>query len=52
VLHAGTVVAPLVKRNVIKLARRFIAEESGNHLPSVLSSLRKEPAAFTIDLVG
>ena len=51
-LHAGTLVAPLVRRNVIKLARRFIAEESGNHLPSVLSSLRKEPAAFTIDVVG
>ena len=51
-LHAGTLVAPIVRRNVIKLARRFIAEESGNHLPSVLSSLRKEPAAFTIDVVG
>jgi RHH-type proline utilization regulon transcriptional repressor/proline dehydrogenase/delta 1-pyrroline-5-carboxylate dehydrogenase len=51
-LHAGTLVAPLVRRNVIKLARRFIAEESGNHLPSVLSSLRQEPAAFTIDVVG
>ena len=31
-LHAGTLVAPIVRRNVIKLARRFIAEESGNHL--------------------
>lgn len=51
-LHAGTLVAPLVRRNVIKLARRFIAEESGNHLPSVLASLRQEPAAFTIDVVG
>ena len=51
-LHAGTLVAPIVRRNVIKLARRFIAEESGNHLPSVLASLRKEPAAFTIDVVG
>ncbi len=51
-LHAGTLVAPIVRRNVIKLARRFIAEESGNHLPSVLSSLRQEPAVFTIDVVG
>ncbi len=51
-LHAGTLVAPIVRRNVIKLSRRFIAEESGNHLTSVLSSLRKEPAAFTIDVVG
>jgi RHH-type proline utilization regulon transcriptional repressor/proline dehydrogenase/delta 1-pyrroline-5-carboxylate dehydrogenase len=51
-LHAGTLVAPLVKRNVIKLARRFIAEESGNHLTMVLHGLRKEPAACTIDVVG
>jgi RHH-type proline utilization regulon transcriptional repressor/proline dehydrogenase/delta 1-pyrroline-5-carboxylate dehydrogenase len=52
VLHAGTVVAPMVRRNVIKLARRFIAEEGGDHLIAVLSSLRKEPAAFTLDVVG
>ena len=51
-LHAGTLVAPIVRRNVVKLARRFIAEESGNHLTAVLSSLRKEPAAFTLDVVG
>src|SRR5262245_43872650 len=51
-LHAGTLVAPIVRRNVIKLARRFIAEESGDHLARVLSSLRKEPAAFTLDVVG
>ncbi len=51
-LHAGTVVAPVVRRNVIKLARRFIAEESGDHLITVLSGLRKEPAAFTLDVVG
>jgi RHH-type proline utilization regulon transcriptional repressor/proline dehydrogenase/delta 1-pyrroline-5-carboxylate dehydrogenase len=44
--------APVVRRNVIKLARRFIAEESGEHLTTVLSSLRKEPAAFTLDVVG
>src|SRR5678816_4374846 len=37
-LHAGTLVAPVVRRNVIRLARRFIAEESGNHLPMVLST--------------
>ncbi len=52
VLHAGTLVAPIVRRNVIKLARRFIAEESGNHLARVLAQLRKEPAAFTLDVVG
>src|SRR5918996_2563884 len=51
-LHAGTLVAPMVRRNVIKLARRFIAEESGDHLNKVLSGLRKEPAAFTLDVVG
>jgi RHH-type transcriptional regulator, proline utilization regulon repressor / proline dehydrogenase / delta 1-pyrroline-5-carboxylate dehydrogenase len=51
-LHAGTLVAPVVRRNVIKLARRFIAEESGEHLVSVLTRLRKEPAAFTLDVVG
>jgi RHH-type transcriptional regulator, proline utilization regulon repressor / proline dehydrogenase / delta 1-pyrroline-5-carboxylate dehydrogenase len=51
-LRAGTLVAPIVRRNVIKLARRFIAEESGDHLIEVLSSLRKAPAAFTLDVVG
>ncbi len=51
-LHAGTLVAPVVRRNVIKLARRFIAEEGGGHLMGVLSSLRQEPAAFTLDVVG
>jgi RHH-type proline utilization regulon transcriptional repressor/proline dehydrogenase/delta 1-pyrroline-5-carboxylate dehydrogenase len=51
-LHAGTLVAPVVRRNVIKLARRFIAEESGEHLVKVLTNLRKEPAAFTLDVVG
>ena len=52
VLHAGTLVAPVVRRNVISLARRFIAEESSQHLISVLEGLRKEPAAFTLDIVG
>jgi RHH-type proline utilization regulon transcriptional repressor/proline dehydrogenase/delta 1-pyrroline-5-carboxylate dehydrogenase len=51
-LHAGTLVAPVVRRNVIKLARRFIAEESSGDLLSVLEGLRKEPAAFTLDIVG
>src|SRR5574342_238714 len=48
-LHAGTLVAPVVRRNVISLARRFIAEESSGHLVSVLENLRREPAAFTLD---
>ncbi|HYA27704.1 MAG TPA: proline dehydrogenase family protein [Acidobacteriota bacterium] len=51
-LHAGTLVAPVVRRNVIKLARRFIAEESGERLITVLAGLRQEPAAFTLDVVG
>ena len=51
-LHAGTLVAPVVRRNVIKLARRFIAEESGDPLIKVLAALRREPAAFTLDVVG
>ena len=51
-LHAGTLVAPVVRRNVISLARRFIAEESSGHLVSVLENLRREPAAFTLDIVG
>lgn len=51
-LHAGTLVAPVVRRNVIKLARRFIAEESGDALIKVLAALRREPAAFTLDVVG
>jgi len=51
-LHAGTLVAPVVRRNVVKLARRFIAEESGPHLLKVLAELRQEPAGFTLDVVG
>src|SRR5262249_16053797 len=35
-----------------KLARRFIAEESGDSLIKVLAALRREPAAFTLDVVG
>jgi RHH-type proline utilization regulon transcriptional repressor/proline dehydrogenase/delta 1-pyrroline-5-carboxylate dehydrogenase len=51
-LHAGTLVAPVVRRNVVNLARRFIAQESGDHLIAVVEHLRKEPAAFTLDVVG
>jgi RHH-type proline utilization regulon transcriptional repressor/proline dehydrogenase/delta 1-pyrroline-5-carboxylate dehydrogenase len=51
-LHAGTLVAPVVRRNVVKLARRFIAEETGQSLITVVENLRKEPAAFTLDVVG
>jgi RHH-type proline utilization regulon transcriptional repressor/proline dehydrogenase/delta 1-pyrroline-5-carboxylate dehydrogenase len=51
-LHAGTLVAPVVRRNVVNLARRFIAEERSDHLLSVLDALRQEPAAFTLDIVG
>jgi RHH-type proline utilization regulon transcriptional repressor/proline dehydrogenase/delta 1-pyrroline-5-carboxylate dehydrogenase len=51
-LGAGTLIAPVVRRNVVKLARRFIAEEIGHHLETVLAQLRKEPAAFTLDVVG
>jgi RHH-type proline utilization regulon transcriptional repressor/proline dehydrogenase/delta 1-pyrroline-5-carboxylate dehydrogenase len=51
-LRAGTLVAPIVRRNVVKLARRFIAEESGDHLETVLAQLRNETAAFTLDVVG
>src|SRR6476620_12735086 len=51
-LHAGTLVAPVVRRNVVKLARRFIAEETGDHLVKAIIGLRKEPTAFTLDAVG
>jgi RHH-type transcriptional regulator, proline utilization regulon repressor / proline dehydrogenase / delta 1-pyrroline-5-carboxylate dehydrogenase len=51
-LHAGTLVAPLVRHNVVRLARRFIAEEDGASLAPVLEALRAEPAAFTLDVVG
>jgi RHH-type proline utilization regulon transcriptional repressor/proline dehydrogenase/delta 1-pyrroline-5-carboxylate dehydrogenase len=51
-LHAGTLVAPLVRHNVVRLARRFIAEEDSEALVPVLEALRAEPAAFTLDVVG
>src|SRR5438093_10747713 len=51
-LHAGTLVAPVVRHNVVRLARRFIAEEKNEALIPVLEKLRQEPAAFTLDVVG
>jgi RHH-type proline utilization regulon transcriptional repressor/proline dehydrogenase/delta 1-pyrroline-5-carboxylate dehydrogenase len=51
-LHAGWLVAPVVRQNVRRLARRFIVEEESGVLQSVLVALRTEPAAFTIDVVG
>jgi RHH-type transcriptional regulator, proline utilization regulon repressor / proline dehydrogenase / delta 1-pyrroline-5-carboxylate dehydrogenase len=51
-LHAGWLVAPVVRKNVTSLARRFIAEEDPAALRTVLEGLRREPAAFTLDLVG
>jgi RHH-type transcriptional regulator, proline utilization regulon repressor / proline dehydrogenase / delta 1-pyrroline-5-carboxylate dehydrogenase len=51
-LHAGWLFAPLVRQNVTRLARRFIAEEEPEALKSVLEALRSEPAAFTLDVVG
>ena len=51
-LHAGWLVAPLVRKNVAALARRFIAEEDPRGLRRLLEELREEPAGFTLDLVG
>src|SRR5262249_18564756 len=51
-LHAGWLLAPVARRNVTRLARRFIVEENPKNLKSVLETLREEPAAFTLDLVG
>lgn len=51
-LRAGWLVAPVVRQNVTRLARRFIVEEETAALQSVLANLRAEPAAFTIDVVG
>ena len=51
-LHAGRLVAPVVRHNVVRLARRFIVEEGVETLTPVLTGLRKEPAAFTLDVVG
>lgn len=51
-LHAGWLLAPVAKRNVARLARRFIVAEERNALRVALEGLRKEPAAFTLDVVG
>jgi RHH-type proline utilization regulon transcriptional repressor/proline dehydrogenase/delta 1-pyrroline-5-carboxylate dehydrogenase len=51
-LQAGRWVAPVVRRNVVSFARRFIAEEKADELIPILSALRAEPAAFTLDVVG
>jgi len=51
-LHAGWLVAPVVRHNVTRLARRFIVEKETRALASVLEGLRREPAAFTLDVVG
>jgi RHH-type transcriptional regulator, proline utilization regulon repressor / proline dehydrogenase / delta 1-pyrroline-5-carboxylate dehydrogenase len=51
-LHAGWLLAPVARQNVTRLARRFIVDEKPDALRSALEALRKEPAAFTIDVVG
>jgi RHH-type proline utilization regulon transcriptional repressor/proline dehydrogenase/delta 1-pyrroline-5-carboxylate dehydrogenase len=49
-LYAGRLVAPVVRHNVTRLARRFIVE--AEDLREIIVGLRKEPAAFTLDVVG
>ncbi len=51
-LHAGWLLAPVVKKNVARLARRFIVAEEPDALRLALETLRREPAAFTLDVVG
>jgi RHH-type proline utilization regulon transcriptional repressor/proline dehydrogenase/delta 1-pyrroline-5-carboxylate dehydrogenase len=51
-VHAGWLVAPLLRQNVTRLARRFIVEQNAESLRRVLEALRKEPAAYTLDVVG
>jgi RHH-type transcriptional regulator, proline utilization regulon repressor / proline dehydrogenase / delta 1-pyrroline-5-carboxylate dehydrogenase len=51
-LHAGWLLAPVAKRNVARLARRFIVAEERHALRAALEGLRNEPAAFTLDVVG
>ena len=51
-LSAGRWIAPVVRRNVVSFSRRFIAEEKTDQLIPILSHLRSEPAAFTLDVVG
>jgi RHH-type proline utilization regulon transcriptional repressor/proline dehydrogenase/delta 1-pyrroline-5-carboxylate dehydrogenase len=51
-LRAGWLLAPVARHNVTRLARRFIVDEEPGALRSALDTLRKEPAAFTLDVVG
>ena len=51
-LRAGWLLAPVARHNVTRLARRFIVDEEPGALRSALETLRKEPAAFTLDVVG
>ncbi len=51
-LHAGWLLAPVARHNVTRLARRFIVDEEPDALRAALEALRKEPAAFTLDVVG
>ena len=51
-LRAGWLLAPVARHNVTRLARRFIVDEEPNALRLALETLRKEPAAFTLDVVG
>ena len=51
-LHAGWLLAPVARQNVTRLARRFIVDEQPGALRAALEALRKEPAAFTLDVVG
>jgi RHH-type proline utilization regulon transcriptional repressor/proline dehydrogenase/delta 1-pyrroline-5-carboxylate dehydrogenase len=51
-LRAGWLLAPVARHNVTRLARRFIVDEEPDVLRSALAALRKEPAAFTLDVVG
>jgi RHH-type proline utilization regulon transcriptional repressor/proline dehydrogenase/delta 1-pyrroline-5-carboxylate dehydrogenase len=51
-LRVGWLLAPVARHNVTRLARRFIVDEEPDALRSVLETLREEPAAFTLDVVG
>jgi RHH-type proline utilization regulon transcriptional repressor/proline dehydrogenase/delta 1-pyrroline-5-carboxylate dehydrogenase len=51
-LHASWLVAPIVRKNVTVLARRFIAPNDPDSLREALEGIRAEQAAFTVDLVG
>ena len=51
-LHAGWLLAPVARQNVTRLARRFIVAEERDALRAAIETLRQEPAAFTLDVVG